>query len=308
MNRILSLALVSVAIAGAGSAVSQANPTALAPSHARPVQATAPAAPLTLASPSVTPAEASVEPAVPSFVLEHEELLARLSANAPGLDTRVLDMALQARTCAAASGDIAGDSRLAVIDYSMPSTAKRMWVFDLQSGDVLFNEHVAHGQGSGGNMTTSFSNRDGSHQTSLGLFRTAETYVGGNGYSMRMDGLDAGYNDNARDRLIVMHGADYVNPAATASLGRLGRSWGCPAVRQAVARDMIDLLKGGNLLFSYYPKDEWIDSSRFLNCDRVAAIDAYRTQLADGTRVADTADTSVNENAGGGATLHTAAR
>ncbi len=304
MNRILSLALVSVAIAATGSAVSQANPRAVAAPHVPGNDMSAPASSLTSASPSVTPAEASV----PAYVLEHEDLFARLSAKAPGLDARVLDMALQARTCAAAYGDIEGDSRLAVIDYSMPSTEKRLWVFDLESGDVVFNEHVAHGQGSGGNMTTSFSNQDGSHQTSLGLFRTAETYVGGNGYSMRMDGLDAGFNDNARERLIVMHGADYVNPAAAPAMGRLGRSWGCPAVRQAVAREMIDLLKGGQLLFSYHPTDAWIDSSRFLNCDRVDAIAAYRMKAKDGTRVADAGDTSVNENVGGGATLHTAAR
>ena len=304
MNRILSLALVSVAIAAAGSAVTQANPRAIASAHVPQNDMAAPAASLTPASPSMTTAE----PSVPAFVLEHEDLLARLAANAPGLDTKVLDMALQARTCAAAYGDIEGDSRLAVIDYSMPSTEKRLWVFDLASGDVVFNEHVAHGQGSGGNMTTAFSNNDGSHQTSLGLFRTAETYHGGNGYSMRMDGLDAGYNDNARDRLIVMHGADYVNPAATASLGRLGRSWGCPAVRRAVAQDMIDLLKDGQLLFSYYPEQEWIDSSRFLNCDRVDAIAAHRMQARDGIRVADAGDTSVNDSAGGGAALHTAAQ
>ena len=304
MNRILSLALVSVAIAAAGSAVTQANPRSIASAHVPQNDIAAPATSLTPASPSVTTAE----PPVPAFVLEHEDLLARLAANAPGLDTKVLDMALQARTCAAAYGDIEGDSRLAVIDYSMPSTEKRLWVFDLASGDVVFNEHVAHGQGSGGNMTTAFSNNDGSHQTSLGLFRTAETYHGGNGYSMRMDGLDAGYNDNARDRLIVMHGADYVNPAATASLGRLGRSWGCPAVRRAVAQDMIDLLKDGQLLFSYYPEQDWIDSSRFLNCDRVDAIAAHRMQARDGIRVADAGDTSVNDSAGGGAALHTAAQ
>ena len=304
MNRILSLALVSVAIAAAGSAVTQANPRTVASPHVLENSVSTPASSLTAASRSVTPAE----PAVPAFVLEHEDLLARLAANAPGLDAKVLDMALQARTCAAAYGDIEGDSRLAVIDYSMPSTEKRLWVFDLASGDVVFNEHVAHGQGSGGNMTTAFSNNDGSHQTSLGLFRTAETYHGGNGYSMRMDGLDVGYNDNARDRLIVMHGADYVNPAATASLGRLGRSWGCPAVRRAVAQDMIDLLKDGQLLFSYYPEQEWIDSSRFLNCDRVDAIAAHRMQARDGIRVADAGDTSVNDSAGGGAALHTAAQ
>src|SRR5690606_15715353 len=145
-----------------------------------------------------------------------EMLLDRLAAVAPTLDRDVLDLALQARTCAASYGDLEGDTRLAVIDYSMPSTDKRMWVFDLEAGEVLCNEDGSHGQGSGGNLTTAFSNNDGSHQTSLGLFRTAESYVGGNGYSMRMDGLDPGWNDNARERLIVMHGAPYVNPDAAA--------------------------------------------------------------------------------------------
>ena len=297
MNRILSLAVVSVAIAAAGSAVSQANPRGDASTNV-------PQLPVTVASPAPTSAEPAA-PAVPGFVTEHEALLSQLSSAAPGLDPKVLDLALQARTCAVAYGDVEGDTRLAVIDYSMPSTEKRLWVFDLQEGDVLYNEHVAHGQGSGGNMTTAFSNQDGSHQTSLGLFRTAETYVGGNGYSMRMDGLDAGYNDNARERLIVMHGAPYVNPDAARKQGRLGRSWGCPAVRDAVAREIIDTMKGGELLFSYYPDERWLDSSRFLDCDRAVAINDHR---ATGTRVADAGDTSVNEAVGGGATLHTAAQ
>ena len=281
--------------------MTQANPRPSTPSHAPDAAIAAPASSLTQSSPSAMSAESSV----PAFVLEHEALMSRLAAVAPDLDPQVLDLALRARSCAAASGDIAGDTRLAVIDYSRPSTEERLWVFDLVGGDLLYREHVAHGQGSGGNMTTAFSNNDGSHQTSMGLFRTAETYVGGNGYSMRMDGLDAGFNDNARDRLIVMHGADYVNPSAAKGMGRLGRSWGCPAVRQAVARDIIDLLKDGQLLFSYYPEDEWLDSSRFLNCERAVAIAQHG---ARDTRVASAGGASLNDDAAGGATLHTAAR
>jgi len=300
MNRILPLAALSLAIAVAGSAVSQANPRgdASASMHKTSV---------TVASPAPTAAE-PVPPAIPGFVTDHERLLDRLAAVAPTLDRDVLDLALQARTCAASYGDIEGDTRLAVIDYSMPSTEKRMWVFDLEAGEVLYNEHVSHGQGSGGNMTTAFSNNEGSHQTSLGLFRTAETYVGGNGYSMRMDGLDPGWNDNARERLIVMHGAPYVNPDAAAKQGRLGRSWGCPAVRDAVAREIIDTLKGGELLFSYYPQEEWLDETRFLHCDRAVAIAEHRTTTLDTRVAANTADTSVNDGAGGGAPLHTAAQ
>jgi len=208
-------------------------------------------------------------------------LLASLSAAAPDLRREVLELALRARECAVAYGDVEGESRLAVIDYSLPSTRQRLWVFDLPGGRLLYREHVAHGRNSGHDMTTSFSNVDGSHQSSLGLFRTAETYVGGNGYSMRMDGLEPGVNDNARDRLIVMHGAPYVDPGQAIRQGRLGRSYGCPAVRSAVAREVIDVLKDGQLLFAYYPQQDWLAGSKFLEC-RPALVAAAQRRRASG--------------------------
>ena len=120
--------------------------------------------------------------------------------------------------------------------------------------------------GAGGdNFATRFSNLEGSHQTSLGLFRTADTYVGSNGYSLRLDGLEAGVNDRARERAIVMHGAPYVSDANIRALGRLGRSHGCPALRPAVARRLIDTIKDGSLVFAYYPDQQWLNGSRFLN-------------------------------------------
>lgn len=192
--------------------------------------------------------------------------LARLSALAPQADRGVLALALAARDCAVGSGEVAADSRLAVIDYSLPSTTRRLWVFDVQQGRLLHHELVAHGRGSGDNYATSFSNSADSHQTSLGLFRTAETYVGGNGYSMRLDGLEPGVNDNARARAIVMHGAWYVDPAVAAKQGRLGRSYGCPALRQQVARVVIDELKDRNLLFSYADNAAWLQRSRDFAC------------------------------------------
>ena len=118
--------------------------------------------------------------------------------------------------------------RLAVIDYSRPSLVPRLWVFDLAAGKLLYEEVVAHGQGSGENLPTRFSNSDGSHQSSLGLFVTADTYTGKNGYSLRMHGLEPGVNDAAMARAIVMHGAPYVDPVQGKRMGRLGRSWGCP--------------------------------------------------------------------------------
>lgn len=219
---------------------------------------TAPAArPLVTAPPVATPARAPVE----------ISLASRLAALAPDADPRVIEMAVNARECAIRNGDATGaGQRLAVIDYSVPSTQKRLWVFDLRDARLLYAEHVAHGQGSGGNVPTAFSNREGSHQTSLGLFRTAETYNGSNGYSMRMDGLEPGFNDAARTRAIVMHGAPYVNPSVALKQGRLGRSQGCPAVRQQVAREVIDTLKSGQFIFAYYPDSNWLRSSRLLAC------------------------------------------
>ena len=194
-----------------------------------------------------------------------DALLDRLSATAPGLDRSVLALALTARTCAARAREVG--PRLAVIDYSRPSTAVRMWVFDVPAGRLLHAEHVAHGRGSGGNLPTVFSDAEGSHQSSLGLFATAETYIGENGYSLRLDGLEPGINGRARERLIVMHGADYVDPDQARRQGRLGRSWGCPAVRSAVARPVIDALKDGQLLFAYARDRAWLDGSAVLRCE-----------------------------------------
>ena len=199
-------------------------------------------------------------------------LLQQLVQAAPKADPEVLALALEARTCAARNGTGTDATRLAVIDYSKPSTERRLWVFDLASARLLYDEHVAHGRGSGENLATSFSNTDGSHQTSLGLYTTAETYMGGNGYSLRMDGHEPGWNDNARNRLIVMHGAPYVNPLQARAQGRLGRSFGCPAVRPEVAKPMIDTLKQGQLVFAYAKNDKWLKGSRFLGCNGAAAL------------------------------------
>ena len=135
-----------------------------------------------------------------------------------------------------------------------------------QAGRLLHAEHVAHGRGSGDNLPTVFSDVEGSYQSSLGLFATAETYTGQNGYSLRMDGLEPGINGRARERLIVMHGADYVDPAQARRQGRLGRSWGCPAVRDEVAQAVIDDLKDGQLLFAYANDPAWRRDSTLLRC------------------------------------------
>lgn len=183
------------------------------------------------------------------------------------IDTDVFDLALNAVSCAVKSGAVDNPPTLTVIDYSRPSSEKRLWVFDLKARELVYEELVAHGQGSGAGMATQFSNVPETHRTSLGLFKTDTTYVGKNGYSLRLDGLDRGFNDNARERAIVMHGAPYVSDRFVKATGRLGRSHGCPAVSELVARQMIDRVKGGGLVFAYYPDSGWLKSSKFLgNC------------------------------------------
>jgi hypothetical protein len=192
-------------------------------------------------------------------------LLTPLLKQAPGLRANVLSLALTALNNAESRGLVRRDDRLTVIDYSLPSTQPRLFVFDLASKRLLFRELVAHGRNSGDNRTSFFSNDPGSLATSLGLYVTEDTYVGSNGYSLRLRGLEAGFNDMAWDRAIVMHGAAYVSKAAIRALGRLGRSWGCPAVRKEVAQKIIDTIRGGSAVFAYYPEKSWLDSSPFLH-------------------------------------------
>ena len=181
------------------------------------------------------------------------------------IDPTVFELALGAAACAVKSGAIIDPSTLTVIDYSRPSTARRLWVFDMHTRALLYEELVAHGKNSGDNMATRFSNELDSHQSSLGLYLTEDTYVGKNGYSLRLRGLDDGFNDRASERAIVMHGAPYVNDDIARTLGRLGRSWGCPALREGVARVIIDRVKETGLLFAYYPDSAWLKSSKYLN-------------------------------------------
>ena len=167
------------------------------------------------------------------------------------IDWQVFSTAFEAAAAAVGRGDAVDPATLTVIDFTRPSTQKRMWVFDLRSHALLFDEWVSHGRGSGQAMATSFSNEPETNKSSLGLFRTGGAYMGKNGYSLRLDGLEPGINDRARERAIVMHGAPYVNVAVARVQGYLGRSLGCPAVRPEIARPLIDTVKDGGLLFAY---------------------------------------------------------
>jgi hypothetical protein len=198
-------------------------------------------------------------------------LAQQLVAAAPTADPSVLGLAARAAECARRKGLLDGFNHLAVIDYSRPSTQPRLWVFDVERGRLMFQELVAHGRNTGEARSERFSNSEGSHMSSIGLFKTLQPYYGSNGYSLRLSGLDPGFNDNALSRAIVMHGAPYVSTAIAERLGRLGRSWGCPAVRPEVARTVIDTLKGGALLFAYYPDSKWLAESPYFQCDKPPA-------------------------------------
>lgn len=140
---------------------------------------------------------------------------------------------------------------MTLIDYGKPSTEKRFWVINVKTRDVLFRSYVSHGKNSGNVYAKTFSNRVNSLQTSLGIYRAAETYHGKHGYSLRLDGLSEGLNDKARERAIVIHGADYANPAMIEQSGRLGRSWGCPALPTDLSTRVIDVIKNGTFIYAF---------------------------------------------------------
>jgi len=148
-----------------------------------------------------------------------------------------------------------------IIDFSKPSTEKRLFILDLKKQQLLYYTFVAHGKNTGVNMATKFSNNKGSNQSSLGLFRTGESYQGKHGYSLRLDGLEKGFNDNARSRAVVMHSASYVSEDFIERHGRLGRSWGCPAVPVEFSKEIIDLIKGGSCLYIYANDSNYIENS-----------------------------------------------
>jgi hypothetical protein len=193
----------------------------------------------------------------------------QLSAAVPALDREVLRLALRATSCAQRRGLIENPRTLTVIDYSLPSTERRLWVLDLARPALVYQELVAHGRGSGGRKATQFSNTPGSLESSLGLFLTLEPYLGRHGRSLRLRGLEPGVNDRALERAIVIHGAPYVSERFAARYGRIGRSWGCPALESATARGVIERIRGGSPVFAYYPDASWLRSSAFLgSCAR----------------------------------------
>ncbi len=183
-----------------------------------------------------------------------------------GLKSDVFEKALKAFE-KAKSTNVTTKTVYTIIDLRMHSKEKRLWTVDLATGELLFNEVTTHGRHSDldhNGYLDSVSNTPQSKQTSVGLYRTAEVYTGKHGRSLRLDGLEEGFNDNARQRSIVIHGAEYAGDSFIKKHGKAGRSLGCPAVSDEVSDALISAIKEGALLFVYAQNDEWLKESNFL--------------------------------------------
>ncbi len=154
---------------------------------------------------------------------------------------------------------------LTVIDFNLSSTKKRMWILNMDTQEVIFNTFVAHGRNTGGEFAENFSNKQNSHKSSLGFYVTGETYYGKNGLSLFIDGMEKGFNSNARERYVVIHGADYAEPDFIKRIGRLGRSYGCPAVPNKIAKELINKIKGKSVVYIHKNDKNYLENSDFLN-------------------------------------------
>ena len=182
-----------------------------------------------------------------------------------GLGRQVFDYAMKGFNFMKEMGTLGNDQIISIVDFSKPSSEKRLYIIDLKNYKVLFNTYVAHGMQSGKEFANQFSNRPESNKSSLGFYETLDTYMGGNGYSLKLQGIEHGINDNANKRAIVMHGAEYVDERLIRSQGYIGRSWGCPAVPPKLHKSIIDKIKHGTCLFIFSPDRKYLAHSKILN-------------------------------------------
>ncbi|WP_291786647.1 murein L,D-transpeptidase catalytic domain family protein [Cecembia sp.] len=210
----------------------------------------------------------------PSYVLENlsleDHMIHLVSTHTQNADktlpTRdVLSFGVKGYLKLQAETSIPDGKPLTVIDFTLPSSEKRMWIIDMEEGEILHHGYVSHGRNSGDLMAQKFSNTSSSYMSSLGFYLTGETYLGKHGYSLRLDGLEEGFNDKARDRAIVIHGAEYAKEEFISQTGRLGRSLGCPAVPQEIANEVIDLIKNKSILFIFGNDETYVRNSQILN-------------------------------------------
>ncbi|HUC82766.1 MAG TPA: murein L,D-transpeptidase catalytic domain family protein [Flavisolibacter sp.] len=181
-----------------------------------------------------------------------------------GLSREVMQLAYKGHQELVERGVLENEDLVAIADFSQSSSKKRLYVIDTRNYRVVYNTYVAHGKNSGLNYAERFSNTPESLQSSLGFYLTKQTYTGKHGLSLRLDGLEQGFNDKAMERAIVMHGAEYIGPNRSGA-DYMGRSFGCPAVPQAESKAIINTLKNGTCLFIYHPTQKYLNASRILN-------------------------------------------
>ena len=197
-----------------------------------------------------------------------------LRLNLMGLPQQAFKIAMQGFNYLATAGKLTNNKIISIVDFSQPSSKKRLFVIDLQKKKILFNTYVAHGVNSGKEYASQFSNLPESNKSSLGFYETAATYAGKNGYSLHLQGLEKGINDKAGIRDIVIHGADYVNEELIHEQGYIGRSWGCPAVPEKLHKPIIDKIKNGTCLFIYSPNKNYLIHSRILKQAAATALES----------------------------------
>jgi hypothetical protein len=197
--------------------------------------------------------------------MEANTLYEELQLGDAGLNEKVLEYALIGYHHLLKRNEIQNPDILTICDFSQPSSQKRMYVIDMNARKLVSRNYVAHGASSGEEFATSFSNAPESHKSSLGFYVTTNTYVGENGLSLRLDGLDRGFNSLASERNIVIHGAPYVSERILQKYGVMGTTYGCPAIPEEITRDLIPVLTGGSCFFIYYPSKKYLTESSVLN-------------------------------------------
>ena len=191
-------------------------------------------------------------------------LYEKLDLENAGLSLQALEAAVKGYEKLVEEGTVTNSKYLAIVDLSQSSRKKRFYLLDIENQELALNTFVAHGKNSGVDKAVRFSNTPQSEASSLGFYVTKQTYRGKHGLSLKLEGLEDGFNDNAESRAIVVHGANYVNPARVRS-AYMGRSQGCPALPEAVAPKVINLIKGGSALFVYNPSENYLHNSKILN-------------------------------------------
>lgn len=216
---------------------------------------------------TIVPAEkkAAIAPAIRTVSVEPVSLYYTAELSNSGLSKEAFDYAWKGYEYLLQQNKITKDQYLSICDFSQSSANKRLYIIDVTNGKLLINTYVAHGRNSGGEFATKFSNVPESLQSSLGFYLTSDTYIGAHGLSLRVNGLEPGFNDKAYERSIVIHGAAYVDAARAKAGVFMGRSYGCPAVPEKESSTIINTIKNGSCLFIYHPSVNYLQHSKILN-------------------------------------------